>query len=327
MEYTAKIRELLAAGDNKKLQAWINNQSMLDQGNIWREVKRIKREEGEIEYVDLKQIIAGYDGFEMDIKVLEHKNLAHLRMKFIEDQERVQENNSDENIAISLNSSREYLVMCYMLKADNTESLKEQALRVLKSERNTGTYNPSNWRGYDDYLEGKSLSEETARALQFRNKILELIKGKDRDALQNWIDSQPISDRPDIFRAVKELSAEVARIQGEDLYKLFPNTDRVDAHIKYCEQILENEKVGEDQFKMLIAEAKNAAKDLMRQKAEVEARIVAAKKRIIAAIQDGTEKTDEFKARVKEFVARDKAAGLFKLEDWSSVIDWIERLE
>lgn len=150
-KYTQELLHFLEDEENyPEMIDWIEEQPELDQPDILREMQAIFKDRylktGEKDWLDKANFIAnGIDDFEDEI--LDQKlDKALFMMQFDKvefDAEKLESFLIKARIGIIKN------ILCY---PENIKELKKIALLAIKIEKDTGFYDPSNWRIISEYI-------------------------------------------------------------------------------------------------------------------------------------------------------------------------------
>lgn len=315
MDYTSKLRKLMTPGNGMELEAWIDTQHPIDRADLWREVKRLTQFDLRKKGVDIHFALTNALQMDKEIAKLENNMLNLLHQTSEADREQFRLDHTEESGMSMLASTRDYLIMCHKMKTYNTELLKPLALHVLKSERDAGVYDTKKWRSYDDFLEDKDLPASTQKALDYRVKLIDLMLNASNEDFEDWIFTQPLEDQGAIFRQIKEIQEETIEIQGENPEHPLPNMDAFDAWVSTYEQACLTEKVAVDNY---IADLKRQAEVFGTSEKDP---AQAERETIIASIYYKYPKQDVFKERARQYIAADKAAGIYDPNLWGRIED------
>lgn len=145
MKYREQLIDLILDENDDAMMDWILKQPLMDQTDIFRELKELAEEIAIENGDDINQVVDGFDNFEnliakdqeaiLDIKLAEANYIMAL-----ENQEKAL-----DEIINSFEGTREYVIECIVTNAPNASEMIELALKMLKLEVDSGTYNPENW--------------------------------------------------------------------------------------------------------------------------------------------------------------------------------------
>lgn len=145
MKYREQLLELILHEDDDALIKWIQDQPLLDQPEILRELKSLTEEIANENGDTIQEMVEGFERFEEDInnyedKILDEK-LAEANLVMALD---AQEKASKEMFE-SVDGVREYVIECITANAPNAAAMRELAKKIIQFEMDAGIYNPENW--------------------------------------------------------------------------------------------------------------------------------------------------------------------------------------
>jgi hypothetical protein len=145
MKYRAKLIDLILDDNEDAMMDWILSQPLMEQTDIFRELKQIAEEAALENGDDINQVVAGFDNFEnliekdqeaiLDIKLAEANYIMAL-----EDQEK-----SSDEILKAFEGVREYVIECITTNAPNADEMRDLAIKMIELEKDSGMYNAENW--------------------------------------------------------------------------------------------------------------------------------------------------------------------------------------
>ena len=124
---------------------WISAQPIIEQPDIFRELKAIGEEAAAENGDDIHEMVEGFDKFDERIDLYEDAVLdeklaeANLVMAQQELDKTMQE--MDEAVA----GVREYVMDCIVNNEDNAEAMKELAEKMMQSEKDNDIFDSKNW--------------------------------------------------------------------------------------------------------------------------------------------------------------------------------------
>ena len=143
-KYTEKLLRFLENEANyPAMLKWIKELPALDQPDVLREMQAFFKEQylktGEQDWLDKANLIAnGVDGFEEEI-LDEKLDKALFMMQF----DKVEF--EAEKVALFLIQSREAVIKIILSNPENIKELMKIAQQIIKIEKESGIYDPSNW--------------------------------------------------------------------------------------------------------------------------------------------------------------------------------------
>ena len=143
-KYTEKLLRFLENEANYPVMLkWIKELPALDQPDVLREMQAFFKEQylktGEQDWLDKANFIAnGVDGFEEEI-LDEKLDKALFMMQF----DKVEF--EAEKVALFLIQSREAVIKIILSNPENIKELMKIAQQIIKIEKESGIYDPSNW--------------------------------------------------------------------------------------------------------------------------------------------------------------------------------------
>lgn len=147
MNYKEKILELIFNENDDALMAWIGSQPLIEQPDIFRELKQlveeIGRERGAPPGLNSKEM-AEWDKKinEYEEKILTEKLAEDNYIMALEQQEKASKQ-IDETVA----GIRKYIVDCIVTNAPNAKEMRKLAKEMIKLDKESGVYNPEDWKG------------------------------------------------------------------------------------------------------------------------------------------------------------------------------------
>lgn len=145
MKYREKLLALIFDDDDNAMMEWISAQPIIEQPDIFRELKAIGEEAAAENGDDIHEMVEGFDKFDERIDLYEDAVLdeklaeANLVMAQQELDKTMQE--MDEAVA----GVREYVMDCIVNNEDNAEAMKELAEKMMQSEKDNDIFDSKNW--------------------------------------------------------------------------------------------------------------------------------------------------------------------------------------
>lgn len=142
MKHREKLIDLIENGDESTFATWIQQQPLLDQTEIMRELKELALERKVIapdseRVANFDRVIDNYED-----KILDSK-LAHAQLQMVEE-ELATVARRIESYAPQL---RAYAIECILTDAPNADEMRELAQKLMEYERQSGTFDEVNWKG------------------------------------------------------------------------------------------------------------------------------------------------------------------------------------
>jgi hypothetical protein len=150
-KYTEELLHFLEDEENyPEMIDWIEEQPELDQPDILREMESIFKDRylktGEKDWLDKANFIAkGIDDFEEEI--LDQKLDKELFMMQFDNVEL-----EPEKVILFLNEARIAIIKTILSNPENIREVTKVAKLAIKFEKQTGIYDPYNWRLISEYL-------------------------------------------------------------------------------------------------------------------------------------------------------------------------------
>jgi quinol monooxygenase YgiN len=150
MKHKVKLLELILAEDDAAMLDWIESQPLLDQPDILRELKQIAEEMAEENGDTVYDVITDPEAFDAFIdnyedKILEEKLAEANYIIALEEQEKALQK-MDE----AIEGIRTYVIECIVAEAPNAAAMRGLAAKMIALEKESGTYDPENWKGIED---------------------------------------------------------------------------------------------------------------------------------------------------------------------------------
>ena len=145
MKYREQLLELIFDDDENAMMNWIESMPLLEQPDIFRELKAISEEAAAENGDDINEMVENFDKFDEKIDLYEDKILdeklaeANLVMAQQELDKKMLE--MDETVS----GVREYIMDCIVNNEENAEAMKELAEKLMQSEKEHEIFDPNNW--------------------------------------------------------------------------------------------------------------------------------------------------------------------------------------
>ena len=144
MNYRKQILEYLQKDDPSKILDWINTMPIIDHVDIFKELQGIYYEiYEETNNPEMLEQVRYFGTFipEYEDKVLSEKLAEANLVMAMQDQEKKM--NEIEETVVGV---RQYIINCIVNKAENAESMKELAAKIIALEKQNGIYDEKNWQ-------------------------------------------------------------------------------------------------------------------------------------------------------------------------------------
>ena len=145
MKYREQLLALILHEDDDALIEWIQDQPLLDQPEILRELKTLTEEIANENGDTIQEMVEGFERFEEDInnyedKILDEKLAEANLIMALDAQEK-----AAKEMFESVEGVREYVIECITTNAPNAAAMRELAKHIIQFEVDAGIYNPENW--------------------------------------------------------------------------------------------------------------------------------------------------------------------------------------
>ena len=142
MKYREQLIALLFDSDTDALMNWIQEQPLLDQPEIFRELKLVITELDESKEETNTALIAAYDAAvdRYEDKILDDKLAEVIDPELLGHHDEINlESNEDTAI-------RKYIINCILTNAPNAAEMRELAEKMMEFEKQMGLFNPDDWK-------------------------------------------------------------------------------------------------------------------------------------------------------------------------------------
>jgi uncharacterized coiled-coil DUF342 family protein len=145
MKYREKLLELIFDDNDDAMMEWIEAQPLLDQADIFRELKELGEEAAEENGDDINEVVEDFDKFDERIDLFEDavldEKLAEANLIMAQEELDKKMREMDEVVA----GVRGYVMDCIVNNEENAEAMKELAEKLMQSEKDNGIFDPKNW--------------------------------------------------------------------------------------------------------------------------------------------------------------------------------------
>ena len=145
MKYHTQLLELIFDDDDDAMINWITSQPILDQPDIFRELKLISEEAALANGDDINEVIPTFHTFDEAIedyedKVLDEKLAEAQYVIALQEQEKAFAEMDEALIGI-----RRYLMDCIINNEPNAQEMLVAVKKMIASEKEQQLFEPGNW--------------------------------------------------------------------------------------------------------------------------------------------------------------------------------------
>jgi len=145
MKYRAQLIDLILDENENAMMDWILSQPLIEQPDIFRELKELAEELALENGDDINEKVDGFDSFGTQINnyqeiILDEKLAEANYVMALVDQEKAA-NEMDE----AIDGIRDHVIKCIVTNAPNAVEMREVAKKIIKLEIDAGTYKAENW--------------------------------------------------------------------------------------------------------------------------------------------------------------------------------------
>ena len=145
MTYRAQLIDLILDENENAMMDWILSQPLIEQPDIFRELKELAEELALENGDDINEEVDGFDSFGTQIDnyqeiILDEKLAEANYIMALADQEKAA-NEIDE----AIDGIRDHVIECIVTNAPNAADMREVAKQMIKLEIDAGTYKTENW--------------------------------------------------------------------------------------------------------------------------------------------------------------------------------------
>ncbi len=146
MKYREKLLELIFDDDDDSMIHWILSQPIINQPDIFRELKLISEEAAAANGDDINEAIPTFHTFDSAIdkyenEILDEKLAEAQYVIALDEQEKAFAEMDEALIGI-----RRYLMDCIINNEPNAEATLEAVKKMIASEKENEIFNPDNWK-------------------------------------------------------------------------------------------------------------------------------------------------------------------------------------
>lgn len=145
MKYREQLLDLIIDENEDAMMEWIQKQPLMEQPDIFRELKEIAAEIAAENGDDINEVVEGFENFNSEIdnyedKILDEKLAEANYVMALDSQEK-----ASKEMFEAVEGMREYVIECITTQAPNAEAMRELSKQIIQFEMETGVYNPENW--------------------------------------------------------------------------------------------------------------------------------------------------------------------------------------
>mgnify|MGYP003637570049 CR=1 FL=1 len=145
MKYREHLLDLIFDENDDAMMEWIQKQPLIEQPDIFRELKEIAKEIASENGDNVNEIVEGFENFNSEIdnyeeKILDEKLAEANYIMALDSQEK-----SSKEMFEVVDGIREYVIECITTEAPNAAAMRELSKEIIKFEVEAGTYKEENW--------------------------------------------------------------------------------------------------------------------------------------------------------------------------------------
>jgi hypothetical protein len=145
MKYREQLLDLIFDENDDAMMEWIQKQPLIEQPDIFRELKEIAKEIASENGDNVNEIVEGFENFNSEIdnyeeKILDEKLAEANYIMALDSQEK-----SSKEMFEVVDGIREYVIECITTEAPNAAAMRELSKEIIKFEVEAGTYKEENW--------------------------------------------------------------------------------------------------------------------------------------------------------------------------------------
>lgn len=148
--------------------------------------------------------------------------------------------------------------------------------------------------------------------MKYRDQLLDLIFDENEDAMMEWIQQQPLLEQPDILRELKEIAAEIANENGEDINEVIDGFENFGEEIDNYEDKILDEKLAEANYVMALDAQEKSANEMFEA-------VEGMREYVIECIVTQAPNAAEMRELSKHIIKFEVDAGVYKAENWSAI--------
>ncbi|MEI7508225.1 MAG: hypothetical protein WCJ62_02035 [Flavobacterium sp.] len=145
MKYREQLLDLILDENDDAIMEWIQKQPLIEQPDIFRELKEIVEEIASENGDNVYEVIEGFENFNSEIdnyeeKILDEKLAEVNYIMALESQEK-----ASKEMFEAVEGMREYVIECITTNAPNAAEMRELSKQIIKFEVDAGIYKAENW--------------------------------------------------------------------------------------------------------------------------------------------------------------------------------------
>jgi hypothetical protein len=145
MKYREKLLALILDENDDEMIEWILKQPLIEQPDIFRELKEIVEEIADENGDKVDKVVEGFENFNSEIENYEEKILDEK----LAEANYIMALDSQEKASIEIfelvKGMREYVIESITTKAPNAEEMRDLSKQIIKFEVDAGIYKAENW--------------------------------------------------------------------------------------------------------------------------------------------------------------------------------------
>jgi hypothetical protein len=145
MKYREKLLALILDENDDEMIEWILKQPLIEQPDIFRELKEIVEEIADENGDKVDKVVEGFENFISEIENYEEKILDEK----LAEANYIMALDSQEKASIEIfelvKGMREYVIESITTKAPNAEEMRDLSKQIIKFEVDAGIYKAENW--------------------------------------------------------------------------------------------------------------------------------------------------------------------------------------
>lgn len=146
MNYREKLMELIMDDDEDKMMAWIESQPLIEQPDIFRELKLIAEEAAALAGDNVLEEIEGFENFDNQINNYEEailtEKLAEVNLNMALDEQEKVMTEMFERVAMM----KEYVIECIVNDEPNANEMRQLVEHIIVFEKGAEIYDPETWK-------------------------------------------------------------------------------------------------------------------------------------------------------------------------------------
>lgn len=146
MIYREKLMEFIMDKDDRKMMKWIESQPLIEQPDIFRELKELAEEIAAENGQDLSEIVEGFENYDAQINKYEEaildEKLSEVQLNMALDERDKAMAEMFERVAMM----KEYVIECIVNDEPNANEMRQLADHIIIFEKGAEIYDPETWK-------------------------------------------------------------------------------------------------------------------------------------------------------------------------------------